>query len=120
MTCCRNSVFLICGLLLLALLGGCAYKSVTIEIHQDTSQEAGGNATGGSSTGSTSDITRAAAEKMGPVLQPLDLKQVRKLLEAMPDSIKQSVLSSLIGAPSPVAVPDVPVVTPDTSIGWPE
>ena len=116
MTCCRNSVFLICGLLLLALLGGCAYKSVTIEIHQDTRQEAGGNATGGSSTGSTPEIIGAAAEKMGPVLQPLDLKQVRKLLEAMPDSIKQSVLSSLINAEVPIA----PETAPATDLGWPE
>ena len=116
MTCCKNAVYLICGLILLALLGGCTYKSVTIRIEQDTRQEAGGNATGGSSTGDTSDITRAAAEKMGPVLQPPDLRQVRKLLEAMPDSIKQSVLSSLINAEVPIA----PETAPATDLGWPE
>ena len=119
MTCCRNAVFFICGLLLLQLLGGCAYKSVTINIEQDSTLKAGGNATGGSSTGDTSDITRAASEKMGPVLQPLDLKQVRKLLEAMPDSIKQSVLSSLIGGSLP-AIPEQPVTAPATDLGWPE
>ena len=52
MKCCRNAAYLICGLLLLALLGGCAnYKSVVVEIHQDTTQKAGGSVVGGGKTG---------------------------------------------------------------------
>ena len=116
MTCCKNAVYLICGLVLLALLGGCTYKSVVVRIDQDTDQKAGGSVVGGSTTGDADKTTKAASEKMGPVLQPLDLKQVRKLLEAMPDSIKQSVLSSLINAEVPIA----PEVAPATDLGWPE
>ena len=116
MTCCRNSVYLICGLLLLALLGGCSYKSVVIKVDQDSTQKSGGSSIGGSTTGDVPQITRTAAEEMGDVLQPVDLKQLRKLLEQLPDYLKQGAISSIIGSP----VPDLPVLEPDVDPRWPE
>lgn len=102
----------ILAILAVLMLAGCTYKSVTIKIEQDTRQDAGGSNIGGSSTGATADNLDAALSKMGDVLQPADLKQIRKIIDRLPDYLKQGALQALVGGEVPsdpvLDVPNLP------------